>query len=155
MEAFGEAMKPVDVNYSSEVLDEAILGTQDVSTNAIGRTVIEYVTALAASGALAYTYEHVMSWQYDGSEVVSISADAGPKETGLPWKYVEDSSSVIQNNSDHAVSYQEGEFAMCLYVPTCVVVDRRYPFIDLKADSDGSYNVISKDDDDGNNSGER
>ena len=140
--AVAEAMKPVDYTVDTEYP----LQSFDSDTDSIIRT----VTAKSATGNFAYRYKHTFSWEWEDGVVIDASGDAGPDGTGLPWKYIGDSVDDVLVADDAGKSFQTGEFGLCIYVPTCVVTERGFPYINIFGYPDGLFDVAS--DDDGNNS---
>lgn len=139
--AVSRAMTPV----SFEVQTEPAAGT--LSTDS--KTVFKSVTAYSDSGNKAYTYQHMLTWEWDtdpeNAVVVDGDADAGAIYTSPIHRYKGESSETFNISEDKATSLKTGKFTQGVYVPTYVVVQTFYPYIDMYGFHGGSYSSFSDD----------
>lgn len=145
--AAAEAMRPTEFEVEVQE-DSGQIDSQAISANVnVGRTVVFKTTARnPVSGFLAYTFSHTVSWTFNGNRVLSISGEGGAANTGLSWKYQGDQTDIVNNAGNSAVSYQTGQFGQCIYVPTCVIISRTYPTINIRVDQTGTYQILKKED---------
>lgn len=144
-EAYIEAMKPTEFDTDVNEIQRDGIQAADAGSRAYAVS----TTAKSPSGLVAYEYEVTVNfgWDSDHEEITTLNADAGPVQTGLPWRYRGEATDIVSNNGESGYVKQTGDFGMCVFVPACVIVDERNPSISLRVEPRGDVNVLTKDND--------
>jgi hypothetical protein len=143
--AYADVMKPTDFETTITEVTDSGISIQDSGSRAYSVT----TTAKSGSGLVAYRYEVTVNFGWDDAheEITTLDADAGAETTGLPWRYRGEDTDIVSNNGESGYIKQTGNFGMCTFVPTCVIVDERNPTISLRVYPGGDVNVLEKDND--------